>query len=218
MTKSVLVPDPTAPLRAAGAELQKLELQAGIAEQAERARDVFPYDIHSDVPTGTPASERQRREEVALGHRLVADRVRRLYFAVPDLAMRRTLILASRKVDGARNGAARLLVAQAADRVTKAVRSGPPIAEVVGGAIGTGLGTYSANYFFGTGAALAFVAMGVCAVAPAVIQYMGMREWGLREADSELRETEQNAEDTYAIGHTFTRDEASNGAPDPRSE
>ena len=169
-------------------------MQAGIAEQAEHARDVFPYDIHSDVPIGTPASIRQGREEAALGHRLVADRVRRLYFAVPDLAMRKALILASRKVDDARNGAASLLVAQSADRVTKAVQSGPPMAEVVGGVIGAAVGTYSANYFFGTGAALAFVAMGVCAVAPAVIQYMGMREWRIREADSELREIEQTVE------------------------
>lgn len=216
MAKSARVPDPTAPLRAAGAELQELESQAGIAEQAQRARDVFPYDTHGDLPIGSPASVQQGREEEALGHRLVADRVRRLYFAVPDPETRRALISASRKVDDARNETTRMLVAQAADRVAKAVRSVPPLLEVVSGAIGTGLGAYSAHYFFGIGVALAYIAMCVFGVAPTVIQYMGAREWRIREADAELRGMERSAEDSYAIGNTFTRTEASSGTPDPR--
>ena len=61
--------DTDAEMRRAGAAVLELDARAGVAADAERARDVFPYDTDSDAPFGSALAEAERQREEEDGHR-----------------------------------------------------------------------------------------------------------------------------------------------------
>jgi hypothetical protein len=83
---------------AVGNELLALEAQAGIAEQAERARqgEPFPYGIGSDVEIYTKEAKLENEEYWRREHDYTYYGIRRVYFAVTDLDLRKSLIEQSR--------------------------------------------------------------------------------------------------------------------------
>ena len=83
--------------RAVGNELSALEEQAGISAQADRARDDYtPYGWDSDVEFYTAEGRKENEDYFSLNQENTKWRLRDLYFAVPDLDLRKALIVKER--------------------------------------------------------------------------------------------------------------------------
>jgi hypothetical protein len=83
-----------AEMRDIGKEICELEARAGIAADAEKAREgsFFPLHVFSDTPLFSEASYREGEEEFARERSSINRKIRRLYFSIPDIKLRKLLI------------------------------------------------------------------------------------------------------------------------------
>jgi hypothetical protein len=108
-----------------GQELRALESEAGIANQANKAREGANFPLIGDNhPNG---SRKQRDDDEAYweNERLITDsRLRRAYFSVPDLEMRRKLIAKDAECGELRRNNFRIDLRQAEEQLMAAQASG----------------------------------------------------------------------------------------------
>lgn len=197
----------------------ELELKAGIAGAADRARNgVFLWNVDSDVPFGSRASVQEARDVRRLEHEATMRRTRSIYFSVTDLDISRSLIAAHRGMDTERHRAAHATVAAARVGLNVAVRNGGalPVSEVIGAVLSAGF-VWAVQYWAGTGIALGLLAALTAFLPSSIVALLARRDAAIRAAEQELRLAEENAEEAYALGPAFTASEERSGEPDPRT-
>ena len=203
-----------AEMRRAGAAVLDLEARAGIASEAARARDVFPYDTDSDAPFGSAQATAERQREEAEGHEAVVRRIRRVYFGVVDTDLRRALLSGSREVHELRRQASRTAVEDAATQLRNASAAGPSVWASIFGALASTAWSYGAYHYAGVGAAIALLAAGLSLVPAVTIHHIAARGRAVRRAEDELASVKAMAEEVYCLPHAFSRREAETGDPD----
>ena len=206
--------DIDAEMRRAGDAVLDLEARAGVASEAARARDVFPYDTDSDAPFGSALAEAERRREEEDGHTAVVRRIRQVYFGVADADLRRALICGSREVHDLRQQASRTAVEDAATQLLNASTAGPSLWASVFGALASAAWSYGAYHYAGVGAAIALLAAGLSIVPAVTIHHIAERDRAVRRAEDELASLKSMAEEVYRLPHAFSRWEAKTGDPD----
>ena len=205
------------PISIAGQAVTALEKEAGIDQEAERARNVFVGFPHSDLPSGSRASLEEGRLERKLEHESVSRRIRAVYFAVSDIELRKRLIVAYRQVDQARHLAAANSVQAARNELYARIKTGSISAGDVIGVPLSAAATWAAYTWGGLAAALALIAALIATIPSSVSAESRRRGAAIRKAEDELQFAEECAEEAFTLGVVFSRSEERAGEPDPRA-
>ncbi len=200
-----------AEMRDIGKEICELEARAGIAADAKNAREdsFFPLHVLSDTPLFTEASFREGEEEFARERSTITRKIRRLYFSIPDIELRKLLIEKDRAYTNAHRNwfvASRDDAQQALTRAHSVRRHWWVSAAFYG--VLLVLGGY---FFFKIPGALAGVVAAIFLGRGIEEKARQTRDKAIKSAQENLSSAGKNAEDMLSRAYTFTRRETFTG-------
>lgn len=197
-------------------QLVELEVEAGIADAAERLRSEPPsYHLVYDAVESGSDEMGEMAHDLESSHQKSIDRkLRKLYFSVGDVRLRRDLIEADREVGNCVQEFWRQELEEAYER-QKAAQSTNSFWWVwasICGAILIGLGFH----FFGLVGALAGLLAGYLWSRQMERNAMKARQEAIADAECRFRDAEQTWKEARNEKRKFSSQEAKTGEPDRR--
>ncbi len=193
-------------------ELQELEVKAGITEKADDARKPSWGNIDSDTPYLSEKWKAEEEAEFQFERDYVRREIRSLYFAVPDLDLRKQLIEKARELTDNERYMFMTDVGAAEAELRQAKATGKNW------------------YLWASLGAIGFVALGWSlfqlpgALVGALVAYFSgryaendakeRRDLSVKQGEDHLKEVRSINQEILNRDYTFTKYEAKNGEPD----